>query len=206
MGPASRPEQATRFSLVLTCAKNTLFCNSQHRGVSSLRKGQAHPEVELHPQTAAARGIANGNWVAIETPTGRVRAVARFNASLDPRVVVGQHGWWQSCDTQNAPAYDPFSADGPNFNLLISGAIVDPDGAGARVFFQRVPEGKTAKNRVHLDVRAAPGLDPVARRERLTEESARLIELGATKLYEFDERGSFWITMQDPEGNEFCLD
>ena len=85
-------------------------------------------------------------------------------------------------------------------------AIVDPDGAGARVFFQRVPEGKTAKNRVHLDVRAAPGLDSVARRERLTEESARLIELGATKLYEFEGRGSFWITMQDPEGNEFCLD
>ena len=37
-------------------------------------------------------------------------------------------------------------------------ALVDPDGAGPRVFFQRVPEGKTAKNRVHLDVRAAPGL------------------------------------------------
>ena len=68
------------------------------------------------------------------------------------------------------------------------------------------PEGKTAKNRVHLDVRAAPGLAPDARRARLTEESARLIELGATKLYEFEERGAFWITMQDPEGNEFCLD
>ncbi|MGZ6543878.1 MAG: VOC family protein [Actinomycetota bacterium] len=85
-------------------------------------------------------------------------------------------------------------------------AIVDPDGAGARVYFQRVPEGKTAKNRVHLDVRAAPGLDPAARRARLTEESERLIDLGATKLYELEERGAFWITMQDPEGNEFCLD
>jgi hypothetical protein len=85
-------------------------------------------------------------------------------------------------------------------------AIIDPDGAGARIFFQRVPEGKTAKNRVHLDVRAAPGLDPDARRARLTEESERLIELGATKLYEFQESGQFWITMQDPEGNEFCLD
>jgi anaerobic selenocysteine-containing dehydrogenase len=126
MSPASQPALAARFPLVLTCAKNTLFCNSQHRGVSSLRKRQAQPEVELHPQAAAARGIADGNWVAIETPTGRIRAVARFNPSLDPRVVVGQHGWWQSCDGQNAPAYDPFSADGPNFNLLISSAIVDP--------------------------------------------------------------------------------
>lgn len=126
MGPGSRPELGARFPLVLTCAKNALFCNSQHRGVSSLRMRQAHPEVELHPQAAAARGIVNGNWVAIETPTGRIRAVARFNASLDPRVAVGQHGWWQSCDSQNAPAYNPFTADGPNFNLLISGAIVDP--------------------------------------------------------------------------------
>ncbi|MGZ8650859.1 MAG: VOC family protein [Actinomycetota bacterium] len=85
-------------------------------------------------------------------------------------------------------------------------AIVDPDGAGARIFFQRVPEGKTAKNRVHLDVRAAPGLDADARRARLLEESERLVAAGGTKLYEVEEPGEFWITMQDPEGNEFCLD
>ena len=85
-------------------------------------------------------------------------------------------------------------------------AIVDPDGAGPRVFFQRVPEGKTAKNRVHLDVRSAPGLDDDARHARLQPESERLIGLGATKLYELEERGAFWITMADPEGNEFCLD
>jgi hypothetical protein len=87
-----------------------------------------------------------------------------------------------------------------------SGAIVDPAGAGPRIFFQRVPEGKTAKNRVHLDVRAAPGLDAEARWARLREEAERLIAAGATKLYELEERGAFWITMQDPEGNEFCLD
>jgi hypothetical protein len=85
-------------------------------------------------------------------------------------------------------------------------AIVDPDGAGPRIFFQKVPEGKAAKNRVHLDVRAAPGLDDDARWARLREEAERLIAAGATKLYELEERGSFWITMQDPEGNEFCLD
>jgi hypothetical protein len=85
-------------------------------------------------------------------------------------------------------------------------ASVDPDGVGPRLFFQRVPEGKAAKNRVHLDVRAAPGLDDDERRARLTEEADRLIGLGATKLYELEERGQFWITLQDPEGNEFCLD
>jgi Glyoxalase-like domain len=85
-------------------------------------------------------------------------------------------------------------------------AIVDPDRDGPRIFFQRVPEGKTAKNRVHLDVRAAPGLADDARRARLREEAERLIGLGATKLYEVEEPAEFWITLQDPEGNEFCLD
>jgi hypothetical protein len=85
-------------------------------------------------------------------------------------------------------------------------AIVDPEGAGPRIFFQRVPEGKTAKNRVHLDVRSAPGLDADARRERLERECERLLGLGAEKRYELEERGQFWITMADPEGNEFCLD
>jgi Glyoxalase-like domain len=85
-------------------------------------------------------------------------------------------------------------------------AIVDPEGAAPRVFFQRVPEGKTAKNRVHLDVRSAPGLEGDDRRRRLSVEAERLVGLGAAKLYEFEERGQFWITMADPEGNEFCLD
>ncbi len=85
-------------------------------------------------------------------------------------------------------------------------AIVDPDGSGPRVYFQRVPEAKSGKNRVHLDVRSAPGLHGDARRTRLTEQAERLVGLGATKLYELDERGQSWVTMQDPEGNEFCLD
>ena len=85
-------------------------------------------------------------------------------------------------------------------------AIVDPEGAAPRVFFQRVPEGKTAKNRVHLDVRSAPGLKGDDRRRRLSAEAERLVGFGAMKLYEFEERGQFWITMADPEGNEFCLD
>jgi glyoxalase superfamily protein len=85
-------------------------------------------------------------------------------------------------------------------------AIVDPDGVGPRIFFQKVPEGKTAKNRVHLDVRAAPGLAADARWTSLREEAERLVAEGATKLYEREERGATWITLQDPEGNEFCLD
>jgi hypothetical protein len=84
----------------------------------------------------------------------------------------------------------------------------DPDGRGPRLFFQRVPEGKSAKNRVHLDVRAAPGLEGEARMAALEAECARLIGLGANRLQRHEPSwasGGF-IVMQDPEGNEFCLD
>lgn len=57
-------------------------------------------------------------------------------------------------------------------------AIEDPDGAGPRLFFQQVPEDKTAKNRVHLDVRAAPGLEGEERMAALEAECERLVKLG----------------------------
>lgn len=88
-------------------------------------------------------------------------------------------------------------------------ALVDPDGAGPRLFFQRVPEGKAAKNRVHLDVRAAPGLDGDARMAALEAEAERLVALGATRVERHEPAppmGAGHIVMADPEGNELCLD
>ena len=85
------------------------------------------------------------------------------------------------------------------------GALIDPDGTRPRIFFQRVPEGKTAKNRVHLDVNVGEGLDGGDRTTRVKQEADRLEGLGATRQREAFERGEFWIVMQDPEGNEFCL-
>ena len=126
MGPVARPDLAMRFPLVLTNAKPTLFCQSQHRALPSLRKRALHPEVQLHPTAAQPRGIANGDWVAIETPEGSVRARAQFNEDLDPRVVIGEHGWWQACAELDAPGYDPFSADGANLNLIIGRSVLDP--------------------------------------------------------------------------------
>ena len=126
IGPVARPDLAARFPLILTSAKSSLFCETQHRALPSLRKRVPHPEVELHPTAAQARGIANGDWVSIETPEGSVRARARLNTDLDPRVVVGEHGWWQSCAELGAPGYDPFGPMGANFNLLIGTAALDP--------------------------------------------------------------------------------
>jgi len=88
-------------------------------------------------------------------------------------------------------------------------AAVPLEGPGARLFFQRVPEGKTAKNRVHLDVRAAPGLTGDERMAALEAECTRLEALGATRAYRVEADGRMeagFISMIDPEGNEFCLD
>lgn len=126
IGPVAQPDLAQRFPLVLTCAHSTLFCQTQHHALPSLRKRALDPSVTLHPEAAQARGIAQGDWVSIETPTASVRARAQLNADLDPRVVVGEHGWWQGCTALGASAYDPFSPEGANFNLLIGSDTLDP--------------------------------------------------------------------------------
>lgn len=126
MGPDVRPDLRDRFPLILTCAKHSLFCESQHRALPSLRRRSPDPEVELHPATAAARSIASGDWVRIETPDGASRARAVLNDSLEPTTVCGQHGWWQECTEIGRPGYDPFSDDGANFNLLIGNKAIDP--------------------------------------------------------------------------------
>jgi hypothetical protein len=76
-------------------------------------------------------------------------------------------------------------------------AAHDPAGTGPRLYFQRVPEQKVAKNRMHLDVPLA-GLD-------LDDEVARLVSLGASFLGHGEHPGHRWAVMHDPEGNEFCL-
>ncbi|MDF3298406.1 VOC family protein [Streptomyces tropicalis] len=87
-------------------------------------------------------------------------------------------------------------------------ASVDPSGVGPRLYFQRVPEGKTVKNRVHLDVRVGTGLVGEERLAALEAECARLVALGAVRvrLLVADEDNESCIVMQDIEGNEFCLD
>jgi hypothetical protein len=87
-------------------------------------------------------------------------------------------------------------------------ALTDPDGVGPRIFFQKVPEPKTAKNRVHLDLRAAAGVPPEGRTAALEAERDRLVALGAREVnrLEPDGENDLCIVMQDPEGNEFCLD
>jgi hypothetical protein len=87
-------------------------------------------------------------------------------------------------------------------------ACTDPTGVGPRLFFQRVPEGKVVKNRLHLDVRVGTGLVGEERLAVLEAECARLIPLGAVRvrLLPADDDNESCLVMQDIEGNEFCLD
>ncbi len=117
--PRSRPDLADRYPLVLTCAKSLFFCETQHRQVAALRRSAPDPQVELHPSTAADRGIGAGDWVSVDTPSGAVRARAKLTAALDPGVVVAQHGWWQSCDELGLPGYPPYGPDSANLNLVL---------------------------------------------------------------------------------------
>jgi hypothetical protein len=86
-------------------------------------------------------------------------------------------------------------------------ALVDPDGVMPRLFFQRVPEPKTAKNRVHLDVSVSGGREVPhqERRQKVDAAVERLVGLGATMIRANDEPDQYWVVMQDPEGNEFGL-
>ena len=108
--------------------------------------------------------------------------------------------WDEALDAWGVPASERDSRD----------AAVPPGGRqGPRLFFQRVPEGKSVKNRVHLDVRAAPGLVGGERMAALEADAVRLVALGATRVHRVEPDGRMeagFLVMQDPEGNEFCLD
>ncbi|MGW0559841.1 VOC family protein [Streptomyces sp. NPDC003016] len=105
---------------------------------------------------------------------------------------------WDDFDRSLPPAYQ-----GPAF-----ASCADPSGVGPRLFFQRVPEGKVVKNRVHLCVRVGTGLVGEERLAALEAECARLVPLGAVRgrLLLADDDNESCLVMQDIEGNEFCLD
>ena len=91
--------------------------------------------------------------------------------------------WAEALDYKRLPADDPDDA-----------AIVPKDGRGVQVLFQRIPEGKQVKNRLHLDLRPD---DQAA-------EVERLLALGASKV-DIGQGSPSWVVLADPAGNEFCI-
>ena len=85
-------------------------------------------------------------------------------------------------------------------------AVVDPAGRGPRIFFQRVPESKSVKNRVHVDINASDGAtDDEVARAKVDAKAQELVAHGGSILRDFEEFGERTVVMQDPEGNEFCV-
>ncbi|MHA3722703.1 VOC family protein [Leucobacter sp. HY1910] len=141
-----------------------------------------------------------------------VRTVQVTFDCADPRAVAA---FWKRVlgyvDPPTPPGFatwDEVDAAQPAADQGAKWACQDPEGVGPRLFFQRVPEPKRLKNRVHLDVRVGVGLRGDERVAALEAEAARLIEIGATRLYllEADGVNESCLVMQDIEGNEFCLD
>ncbi len=102
------------FPLTLTTAKWPQYCHSQQRNQPSLRRLMPEPLVEIHPETAASRGIRNGDWVEVATRANKMRARARLEKHLAPEVVCAQYGWWQ------------FEDGAGDANRLIDGEHFDP--------------------------------------------------------------------------------
>jgi hypothetical protein len=110
-------------------------------------------------------------------------------------VPAGFASWDEWADASNIPV------DQRN----VGRTLVDQDRDRPDIFFLQVPESKVAKNRVHLDIKVAPGLEGEDRRTRIEEEAERLIALGASVAVRMDAPDGFHLVMLDPEGNEFCL-
>ncbi|MGN9812799.1 VOC family protein [Micromonospora sp. BQ11] len=122
--------------------------------------------------------------------------------------------WTLGCDADDPQQIAAFWARAlgyvkePGFDEPDSASIIDPDGRGPAIGFLKVPEGKTAKNRMHIDVRVAgPGLWDMTERARLIRQKVpELMSAGATVVREEwygDVLGH--VVMQHPEGNEFCV-
>ncbi|MFC0673375.1 VOC family protein [Brachybacterium hainanense] len=151
---------------------------------------------------------------------------ATIQITLDARDPAALSAFWKEVlgyvhpgppGVELAPGDDPLAAWAaflersgvPEEQRNSASALEDPEGHGPRFFFQRVPEDKVAKNRVHVDVRTAEGLQGDERMAVLEKECERLIALGGRRLSRFEPEAPMsagFIVMADPEGNEFCLD
>lgn len=118
--PASTPELLPEYPLILiTGGRNISFFNTEGRQISGLRKRMPDPLIDIHPDTAGGAGIAEGDWVWLETPQvrgERVRFKARLTDEVHPKVVHAPHGWW--FPEKPAPEHGCFDS---NVNVVLTG-------------------------------------------------------------------------------------
>jgi anaerobic selenocysteine-containing dehydrogenase len=123
--PLSTPDiQADYPYILITGARSPGFFHTENRQVNWLRELNPDPLVEIHPDTAHKEGIADGDWVVLESPRGRIRQRAKIFAGIDPRVIHAQHGWW--FPEKNEPGH---GWDESNVNILTDNAFETCDPA-----------------------------------------------------------------------------
>ncbi len=112
--PVSSPELAQSYPLVLTTGlRSPVFFHSQYRQIPWLREIHSEPIVRIHPETAAAYSIKDGDWVYIESSRGKCKQKTMLTLGIDPRVVLAEHGWW--FPEKPAPEHGVWQS---NINLL----------------------------------------------------------------------------------------
>jgi hypothetical protein len=144
---------------------------------------------------------------AFDRLSGRRRGLARYRSGMATR-------WTLGCDAADPHGLAAFWAGAlgyvaePGYEDPDGASIIDPDGVGPAIGFLRVPDGKTAKNRVHIDIRVAggPPWDLAEREKLIRAKAAELTSAGATTVREVSHGEQLdHIVLLDPEGNEFCV-
>jgi anaerobic selenocysteine-containing dehydrogenase len=124
--PTATPELLKKYPLVFFDTHTSeVYNHGWLRNLPYLREIQPDPWIHIHPETARARGIADGDWVIVESPHGWIKVKAIYFPGIRPDTVMSLHGWWQGCDELGLPGY-PILDGGANVNVLYNS---DPDKA-----------------------------------------------------------------------------
>ncbi len=124
--PTGTPELLAKYPLVFfDTHTSTVYNHGWLRNVPYLREIQPDPWIHIHPETAKARGIEDGDWVIVESPHGWIKVKAIYFPGIRLDTVMGLHGWWQGCEELGLPGY-PLLDGGANVNVLYS---IEPEKA-----------------------------------------------------------------------------
>ncbi len=124
---AGTPDIAEEYPLVISDVHAYRLCNhSYYVDVPYLRELQPYPWVKINPATAKQYGIADGDWVKIESKHGWVKMVARYLESIAPDVLMSRRGWWQPCEELDLPGYEHLDG-GSEINVLYDSELENFD-------------------------------------------------------------------------------
>jgi thiosulfate reductase / polysulfide reductase chain A len=117
-GLAETPDLARDYPLVLSDVHaHRLSQHSYHHNVAYLRELQPHPWIKINPATAQKYGIADGDWVRVESPHGWSKFVAVYFPGISPEVLMTKRGWWQGCEQLGLPGYGAYDGGSEVNNL-----------------------------------------------------------------------------------------